>query len=49
LKNGAKNKTVCFSEEITGTGVTNPKTVVGSSLSEGVGFRDNNNNNNKFL
>jgi hypothetical protein len=35
--------TVCFGEKITGTKVTNPKTVLGSSLGEDVGFRDNNN------
>jgi hypothetical protein len=35
----------CFGEEITGTMVTNPKTVLGSSLGEDVGFRDNNSNN----
>jgi hypothetical protein len=32
----------CFSEEITGTEVTNLKTVLGSNLDEDVGFRDNN-------
>jgi hypothetical protein len=32
----------CFSEEITGTEVTDLKTVLGSSLDEDVGFRDNN-------
>jgi hypothetical protein len=42
-KNGAKNKIVCFGEEITGTKFTNPKTVQGSSLGEDAGFRDNNN------
>jgi hypothetical protein len=31
---------------ITGTKIINPKTVLGSSLGEDVGFRDNNNNNN---
>jgi hypothetical protein len=30
-----------FGEEITGTKVTNPKTVLGSSPGEDVGFRDN--------
>jgi hypothetical protein len=30
----------CFNE-VTGTKVTNPETVLGSSLGEGVGFRDN--------
>jgi hypothetical protein len=29
--------------------VTNLKTVLGSSLSEDIGFRDDDNNNNKFL
>jgi hypothetical protein len=43
--NGAKNKIVCFGEEITGTEVTNPKTALGSSLGEDVEFRDDNNNN----
>jgi hypothetical protein len=38
-----------FSEEITGTDVTNPETNLGSSLRENFGFRDNNNNNNNFL
>jgi hypothetical protein len=37
-----KNKIVCFGEEITGTKVTNPKTVLGSSLGADVGFRDHN-------
>jgi hypothetical protein len=40
------------SSEITGTKVTNPKTVLSVSLGEDVGFRDdnnNNNNNNTFL
>jgi hypothetical protein len=32
----------CFSEEITGTEIRNPKTVLDSSLGEDVGFRDNN-------
>jgi hypothetical protein len=40
-KNGAKAKFVRFGKEITGTKVTNPKTVLGSSLSEDFGFRDN--------
>jgi hypothetical protein len=31
----------CFGEEITGTKVTNPKTVLGSSPSEDIGFGDN--------
>jgi hypothetical protein len=39
--NGAKNKLLCFGEEITGTKVTNSKTVLGSSLGEDVGFGDN--------
>jgi hypothetical protein len=30
-----------FGEEVTGTKVTYPKTVLGSSLGEGFGFRDN--------
>jgi hypothetical protein len=34
-------KIICFSEEITGIKVTNPKTVLGSSLGED-GFRNNN-------
>jgi hypothetical protein len=33
---------ICFGEEVTGTKVTDPKTVVGSSLGEDVGFRDGN-------
>jgi hypothetical protein len=32
----------CFGEEIIGSLVTNPKTVLGFSLGEDVGFRDNN-------
>jgi hypothetical protein len=34
-------KFVSFGEEIIGTKVTNPKTVLGSSLGEDLGFRDN--------
>jgi hypothetical protein len=45
-KKGAKNKILCFGEEITETKVTNLKTVLGSSLGEDIGFKDNNNNNN---
>jgi hypothetical protein len=37
-----ENRVVCFGEEITGTKVRNPKTALGSSPGEGVGFRDNN-------
>jgi hypothetical protein len=44
-----KNKIVCFGENITGTKITDLKTVLGSSLSEDIGFRDDDNNNNKFL
>jgi hypothetical protein len=33
----------CFGKEITGTKVTNSKTVLDSSLGEDVGFRNNNN------
>jgi hypothetical protein len=40
-KNGAKNKIVCFGEEITGTMVTKPKTALGWSLSENCEVRDN--------
>jgi hypothetical protein len=39
--NGAKAKFVRCGEEITGTKVRNPKTALGSSLCEDVGFRDN--------
>jgi hypothetical protein len=35
----------CFGEKITGTKIANPKTSLGSSLDEDVGFRNNNNNN----
>jgi hypothetical protein len=35
-----RKKNVCFSEDITGTKVTNPKTVLGSNLSEDFEFRD---------
>jgi hypothetical protein len=50
LKNGAENKIVRFGEEITGTKLTNPKTVVNSTLSEDVGFRDDDDNtNNKII
>jgi hypothetical protein len=31
----------CFGEKITGIEATNPKIVLGSSLDEDVGFRDN--------
>jgi hypothetical protein len=34
IKDGAKNKIVCFGEKITGTKVTNPTAVVGSSHRE---------------
>jgi hypothetical protein len=40
LNYGAKNKIVCSCEEVTGTEVTNLKTVPGSSLDD-VRFRDN--------
>jgi hypothetical protein len=39
IEDGAKNKIVCFGEKITGTKLTNPKTVLG--LGEQVEFRDN--------
>jgi hypothetical protein len=38
---GAKTNIVCFGEKITGTKVTNPKTVLDSSLGEDGGLRDN--------
>jgi hypothetical protein len=34
-------KVACFGAGITGTKVTNPKTVIGSSIGEDVAFRDN--------
>jgi hypothetical protein len=37
----ARKIIVCFGEEITGTEVTNPKTVLRSGLGEDFGFRDN--------
>jgi hypothetical protein len=51
-KNGAKNKIVCFGEEITGTKVTNPKNILGSRPGENIWFTDdddNNNNNNNSI
>jgi hypothetical protein len=36
-----QDKSYYFEEEITGTEVTNPKTVLGSSLGGDVGFTDN--------
>jgi hypothetical protein len=45
LKNGAKNKIVCFGEEITGTEVTNLRTVLSLSLG-GYMFRDDDDYNN---
>jgi hypothetical protein len=41
IKKDSRNKIVCFGEEITGTKITNPKTVLGSSLGKDVGFRVN--------
>jgi hypothetical protein len=41
-----KNKIVCFGEEITGTKITNPKTVLGSSLGEDVKFRNDDDDDN---
>jgi hypothetical protein len=41
IEERCQEKIVCFGDEITGTKVTNPKTVLGSSLGEDVGFRDN--------
>jgi hypothetical protein len=46
LKNGAKDKIISFDEEVTGTKLRNPKTVVNSSLSEDIGFRDDDDDDN---
>jgi hypothetical protein len=40
LKNGAKNRIIFFGEEATRTEIINRKTVLGSSLGENDGFRD---------
>jgi hypothetical protein len=40
IKHDAKNKLVCFGVEITGTMVTNLKTVLSLSPGEDAGFRD---------
>jgi hypothetical protein len=44
IEERAKNNIVSFGEEITITKATNPKSALGSSLSEYVGCRDNNDN-----
>jgi hypothetical protein len=41
-KNGATNQIVCLEEDITGTEVTNPKMIMGSSLDKNPEFRVNN-------
>jgi hypothetical protein len=43
IEEQGKDQIVHFGKEITGTKVTSPKTVLGSSLGEDVGFRNNNN------